>query len=418
MRQDRPDRLALAHLVVGVAMTLLVVLVRPLQGDPGVFMKIGNESAGGLVAYRDYAVEYPPLALVPIDLPRLLGGDSTEAYNLIFTLISLLLTLGTGAAVYWLARRRWSIETPVNAMMLFTGLALAGAPLVLWRFDILPTFLTTLALVAYAARQPVWSGLVLGFGVVSKLYPGVLVPVFAVAKLFERNVRQAALVIGGAAIAVLVVMAETFLVAGNAAFSFLTYQQDRGVEIESVSGGIALLMSVLGQARATIGWGFGSWQVSSPIIGSLAVPQLVLNAILISGLLVAGWISFNRDVRNFGRIQPATLIRYSLATLLVLILVDKVLSPQYLVWLLPFAALLQARQSVLLLAVVALTTLVYPLSFGSLVSIDPAAVLVLNLRNILLLGYFAWTVWPAQAPAPWPDVAPDSERGYVREPAK
>ena len=89
-----------------------------------------------------------------------------------------------------------------------------------------------------------------------------------------------------------------------------------------------------------------------------------------------------------------------------------------LVWLLPFAALLQARQSVLLLAVVALTTLVYPLSFGSLVSIDPAAVLVLNLRNILLLGYFAWTVWPAQAPAPWPDVAPDSERGYVREPAK
>ncbi|HEY5521336.1 MAG TPA: glycosyltransferase family 87 protein [Candidatus Limnocylindrales bacterium] len=417
MRQSRFDPLALLHVVVGAAMTLLVVVSRPPEGDPTVFGTIAGESARGLVAYRDYPVEYPPLALVQIDLPRLLGGPSPEAYVLIFTLISVLVTLATGAAVYWLARRRWSTESPANAMLLFTGLVFAGAPLVFWRFDILAALLTTLALVAYAARQPTWSGLALGFGALTKLYPGALVPLLVVAQLFERNMRRAALIVVGAAIAVGAVMAQVFLVAGTGAFSFLTYQQQRGVEIESVSGGIALLMSVLGQANTAISFGFGSWQVSSPIIDSLAIPQLVLNAVLLAGLLAGMWISFSRDARNGGRIMPATLLRCSLAGLIVVMLINKVLSPQYLVWLVPFAALLPSRQSVLLLVIVVLTVLLYPLGFGSLLRIEPAAVLALNVRNLLLVVYFAWVCWPQRAPAP-EQPAQRSERGYVRQPAQ
>jgi uncharacterized membrane protein len=399
--------------VVGAAMTLLVLLSRPGDGDPLVFMKIADQSAKGLVAYRDYPIEYPPLALVPIDLPRLLGGPSPLKYELLFAAISLLLALGTGAAVYWLARRQWSSETPANAVLLFTGLALAGAPLVYWRFDILAAFLTVLGLVAYAYCRPTWSGLALGFGVVSKLYPGALVPVFALAQVFERHLRWATLIVVGAAIASLAVMTETFLAAGSGAFSFLAYQQDRGVEIESVGGGIALLASVLGQAKAAISFGFGSYQVSSPIIDSLGLPQLALNAVLVISLLAALFISFRRDARNGGTIRPATLVRYSLATLLVVILVNKVLSPQYLIWLLPFAALLPSRQSVLLLVIVVLTVLLYPLGFGALVSVQAPAVVALNVRNLLLVVYFAWVVWPRPASPP-----AGSERGYVRQPAE
>jgi uncharacterized membrane protein len=271
--------------------------------------------------------------------------------------------------------------------------------------------------VAYAARRPTWAGLALGFGALTKLYPGALVPLLVVAQLFERNMRRAALIVVGAAIAVGAVMAQVFLVAGTGAFSFLTYQQQRGVEIESVSGGIALLMSVLGQANTAISFGFGSWQVSSPIIDSLAIPQLVLNAVLLAGLLAGMWISFSRDARNGGRIMPVTLLRYSLAGLLVVMLINKVLSPQYLVWLVPFAALLPSRQSVLLLVIVVLTVLLYPLGFGSLLRIEPAAVLALNVRNLLLVVYFAWVCWPQRAQAP-EQPAQRSERGYVRQPAQ
>ena len=410
MRQTRFQPLALLHVVVGAAMTLLVLLSRPTDGDPTVFMKIADQSAKGLVAYRDYPIEYPPLGLVAIDLPRLLSGPSVLRYELFFAALSVLLALGTGAAVLWLARRHWSSETPANAVLLFTGLALAGAPLVYWRFDIFAAFLTVLGLVAYAYGRPTWSGLALGFGVVSKLYPGALVPVFVLARLFERHLRWATLIVVGAAIASLAVMAETFLAAGSGAFSFLAYQQDRGVEIESVGGGVALLASVLGQAKAAISFGFGSYQVSSPIIDSLGIPQLALNAVLVVSLLAALFVSFRQDARNGGTIRPATLVRYSLATLLVVILVNKVLSPQYLIWLLPFAALLPSRQSALLLVIIVLTVLLYPLGFGALVNVQAPAVLALNVRNLLLVVYFAWVAWPQPAA--------ESERGYVRQPAE
>jgi uncharacterized membrane protein len=410
VRQTRFSPLALLHVVVGAGMTLLVLLAQPADGDPIVFMKIADQSAKGLVAYRDFPIEYPPLGFVAIDLPRLLSGPSVLKYELLFAAFSVLFTLGTGAAVLWLARRRWSSETPANAVLLFTGLALAGAPLVYWRFDIFAAFLTALSLVAYAYGRPTWSGLALGFGVVSKIYPGALVPVLALAQLFERHVRWAALIVVGAAVASLAVMTETFLAAGNGAFSFLAYQQDRGVEIESVSGGIALLASVLGQAKAAISFGFGSYQVSSPIIDSLGLPQLALNAVLVVSLLAALFVSFRRDARNGGTIRPATLLRYSLATLLVVILVNKVLSPQYLVWLLPFAALLPSRQSLLLLVIVVLTVLLYPLGFGALVSVQAPAVIALNARNLLLVVYFVLVAWPRPAA--------ESERGYVRQPAE
>ena len=102
--------------------------------------------------------------------------------------------------------------------------------------------------------------------------------------------------------------------------------------------------------------------------------------------------------------------------MLVVILVNKVLSPQYLVWLLPFAALLPSRQSVLLLVIVVLTVLLYPLGFRALVSVQTPAVLALNVRNLLLVVYFAWVAWPRPVEPAAP--ATGSERGYVRQPAE
>src|SRR5438045_5216313 len=118
-------------------MTLLVIVSAPWQGDPSVFARLAEGASHGLVPYRDYPVEYPPLGFVAVALPRLLGGPGLPAYNTIFSIISLALTLATFAAVYWLARRRWSVEGPGNVALMFAGLCLAGVPLVIWRFDIL-----------------------------------------------------------------------------------------------------------------------------------------------------------------------------------------------------------------------------------------------------------------------------------------
>jgi hypothetical protein len=91
-----------------------------------------------------------------------------------------------------------------------------------------------------------------------------------------------------------------------------------------------------------------------------------------------------------------TLVNFLLATLLLVMLANKVLSPQYIAWLLPFGALLPWRKTVLLLAICLLTTLVYPLLFDDLRRMQPLAVALLNVRNLLLLGMFIWLVIPSR----------------------
>ncbi len=106
--------------------------------------------------------------------------------------------------------------------------------------------------------------------------------------------------------------------------------------------------------------------------------------------------SFDRDWRRYGTVLPMTLINFLLATLLLVMLANKVLSPQYVAWLLPFGALLPWRKTALLLAICLLTTTVYPLLFDDLRRIQPLAVDILNVRNLLLLGMFIWLVIPSR----------------------
>ena len=168
--------MGIAHLAIGAAMTLLIVVVHPKEGDPFPFLFTADQLAGGGMAYRDVTSEYPPLALVPITLPRMLAGTSHAQYQTWFSLISIVLFLATLAVVYWIARQRWSAESPIDAAAMFLGLGGALLPLIVWRFDILPAFLTAVALAAYVARRPGWTGLGLGLGTMAKIYPFFLVP--------------------------------------------------------------------------------------------------------------------------------------------------------------------------------------------------------------------------------------------------
>lgn len=384
------------HLTLGLAMALFVIIQRPREGDPLPFYRMAERFAGGAVAYRDYQIEYPPLALPPIYLPRLLGGPSEFAYELIFSLMSIALALATAAAVYWLARRGWSHDTSLNSLLVFVSLTLAAWPVVVWRFDILPALLTVLALVAYAAQQSAWTGVALGLGTAAKLYPAFLGPVFFLARLVERRFLSAGLILGGAFVTVAALAIQVYSVAGLDAFSYVLYQEERGVEIESIAGGLALLGDVVGMVGARVFLGFGSWQVASQLLGQMAPALRVFDILMLGSLGLAAIWSFRRDVRATGVVQPLTLVTYIVATLLVVILTNKVLSPQYLVWLLPFAALLPARQSLALMPILVLTTLIYPLSFRSLVSVDASAVIALNIRNAMLLVLYVWIVWPRE----------------------
>jgi hypothetical protein len=69
---------------------------------------------------------------------------------------------------------------------------------------------------------------------------------------------------------------------------------------------------------------------------------------------------------------------------------SKVFSPQYIIWLLPFAPLLRPRQFWLMVAIFAMTMGIFPAAYSHLLRMQVPSVLLLNLRNFSILALLLW----------------------------
>jgi hypothetical protein len=106
----------------------------------------------------------------------------------------------------------------------------------------------------------------------------------------------------------------------------------------------------------------------------------------------AGWRRARADTASNGAVAPATIVTLAGASVMVLLVTSKVFSIQYVVWLVPFAALLPGWKFWLAAAIVALTMPIHPLLYDRLVVQDPMPILILNLRNALLVALTFWVV--------------------------
>jgi hypothetical protein len=113
---------------------------------------------------------------------------------------------------------------------------------------------------------------------------------------------------------------------------------------------------------------------------------------------VLGFIAVRRGVDE-AKLLPVV----SLALVMALIAVNKVGSPQFATWIAVPIILGLAWQSrggvsfrvpaISALLIVALTQLVYPVLYGSLLALDPRMLGVLTLRNTLYFVLLGWAMW-------------------------
>ena len=365
----------------------------------------------GHLPYRDFDLAYPPFSLVAFLIPHLLpvrDALGLRLYERAFlvesavwsTMLAVLLACGTSRSTF-----RLNSE---GALTVYALLTLIFSGLLPWRFDLFPTLLTFVALFCLLANRPLASGVWLGLAVGAKLYPAVLLPVFAL-YLLAQGQRRPALWLGlgcvGASAACLLPFVR---VPPASLFQFITFHQHRGLEIESLGAGVILAGHALGWTQAHLMLNYGAFHLASPWAPAIlhALPALFL---VIFGLTLAGaWSAFRRDVAATGQVAPETLARFVVAALMAFIVCNKVFSTSYVIWLLPFAPLLRPREIAGMVLLFALTIAIYPYNFSEILDMHLAGVLLLNGRNLLLLALLVQLTRPqgvaraSAQPRPYP----------------
>ncbi|HEX5911180.1 MAG TPA: glycosyltransferase 87 family protein [Thermoleophilaceae bacterium] len=390
---------AAALLAAGFALTFLV---GPWDdesiSDLPLYSSYAQIFLDGHLPYRDVAFEYPPLAW-PVLTVAGLAGDQ-DAYRIAFAVLAVALAVAMVALCGRLATATGGDRT---AALLGAAAApvLCGAML-RTHFDLVPVVLTLAALALLCAARPRAGMAVLGVAVVVKLDPLVVAPV-ALAWLVARDERRAA-VEGAAALALVVVVAYgavATLSPAGVADSF-TYHLDRPVQVESTPAIVVRALDSLGLGAATPNDGFRSDGLDHPA-GDLV-------AALFTALLAAAVAVLATGVARAP--DERALVLASLAATVAFACLGKVLSPQFLIWVMPLLALalawrMRALAALSALAVV-LTLFEFPGLYREVVDRDAGALALVVVRDLALLGVVGVAMWSlgerarGSGGSPWP----------------
>ncbi len=223
--------------------------------------------------------------------------------------------------------------------------------MILTRFDLWPTALLVLGLAAVLAERKRTGLGVLGLAAAAKIFPVVVVPPVLV-YVWRRYGRREALVCAA-------------IFAGVVAIIFLPF-------VRLSPGGV--------------------WDSLHP--DTLAAIQSVVQALVV----IALWVAFAR-----GPATPERLVRYSAAAVAAFIAFGKVLSPQFLIWLLPLVPLVRGRRgltaSAALAVALVLTQLWFPNRYWRLaLHQDAIASWLVFARDLVLVALVLVLAMPRRVP--------------------
>jgi hypothetical protein len=333
---------------------------RILPGDARRFYKIASQDGR---PYRDFEVEYPPVMVAAIEA---IDGGTVRSTTVRLMWSQLVIDLAIAAVVAWAWGRRAGIA------YLLIGLPFLLYPFIYLRLDLLSVFLAVLGIALVRRRHQYGGGAALAIACFAKLWPVVLVPVLIVRRAWRA---LAAFVVFGAA--------------GTAAWvawggidgpkQVLTFRGAKGWEFESTVG--ALVRSVGG---ATPHIERGAWRVGE-------VPAVVNGALavaLLAGVAMAWVLASRAKPRGTAVLDGLA----PMAAITVFLVFSPLLSPQFLLWLLPFAAIAAAHGERLVTGLVfvvfAMSTALLAL-LPELIHGGTFALFVLISRNAILIALLA-----------------------------
>lgn len=315
--------------------------------------------------------QYPPGAAFVMLAPRLSWGEYDPSFMVLMVIVDLI--------GFWLITRFakeeqrdvgvwvWLLAMPLLATLDSWG----GLPLL--RFDLVPAVIAMAGLLVIH-RRPGWFGALAGLGAMIKVWPIFLL----FGEWNRRRLRRSSL---AALAAICSVFAITAILFGNP-LGFVGDQGGRGLQVESVGALPWKVREVITGKGQVLEARYGSNEIASGL-GDAAAKGLDVAALLV--LLGAGawWLLRDRGIR-LGRseLEDVALSRdFVFAVTLLFVVVSRVLSPQYMIWLVGLSAIVLTSRRTRLTRAAWLTVGAVVLTAG----IAQAVAISLVTRNLVLL---------------------------------
>jgi uncharacterized membrane protein len=256
----------------------------------------------------------------------------------------------------------------------------------LTRFDWWPAALAVLALAALLHERLVLSALGIGAAVAAKLWPAVIAPLAVVWIWRTRGPRAAAAWAAGVAAFEAAVFVPFAVLSPGGIWHSVQVQLTRSLQLESLGGALLIALHHLAgtslhvvttNSQNLVGTGVHAVELATTIVGVLA--------------LLTTWWLFAR-----GAMTRQRLATYAAASVAVLLAFGKVISPQFMIWLIPLVPLTPSiAANVLLVLALLLTHKYFPRHYWALAdrfrTLESVYLLV---RDLFIVAAAALLGWP------------------------
>jgi uncharacterized membrane protein len=254
------------------------------------------------------------------------------------------------------------------------------------RYDFWPTLFVVCALAALLHDHHALGWLALGAAVVAKGFALVLVPVALLWTFRRRGLRTTVLSAVLSTALVVAVVLPFVVLAPHGLWRSVSGQFSRPLQVESLA---AAVLTTFSHPHVIATHGSLNLGGEGAVAALTSVVELVVLAVL--------WVAFAR-----GPVTGDRFVRYAAACLCAFVALGKVLSPQFMIWLVPVVPLVRGVRGIaatmLLGGALAVTQVYFPGRYWEYIFHLHLAWVVL-VRDVILVALLATLSLPAREPA-------------------
>lgn len=380
-RALRPSVVGIAVLVAACAPPWVGLFSGKGVGDMYLYRMYGHRMVHGLWPYHNFYFDWAPGSVLPVLWPALPGGSYYDWFHVFDLVYAMGAVAAVAVTLVALGARGLRLYGMVAAS---AALPFALGSISINSLDYWPALFTAAGLAALVAGRNRLGFGFLGFGIAAKIYPAVLLPIVLV-WAWRRYGRREALRSLWVCLGVGLAASLPFAIVGFTGLGFsLKTQFERGLQMESLPATILMAGSRLGIHHVDVVVGR---PYSLNVAGGAATVAATIFTLVLAIALLCIYVAYAA-----GPDEPQRMITAAAAAVTAYVAFNRVLSPQYIVWLMPLVPLVAGTPgivaTVLLFGACGLTMTWFPGRFWHLVHVSPVTWFALA-RNVLLVLVFA-----------------------------